>query len=175
MPITLTWPHVTLTWQVGAELGDEGRGLGSEDLPSIQRVRVPCLLNAAACHIKLGGHEHLCKALAACEEVIKANPPAEKRAKAHFRSAQARAPPRGVPHTAPHGVPRSEPRSVACSVARSAPHGSEPMLHSVPHGTPHSSRAACPAAACRAACPAAWLTPCPAAWLTVRPQHTGGP
>ena len=75
--------------QVGAELGDEGRGLGSEDLPAMQKVRVPCLLNSAACHIKLGGHDHLCKALACCEEVLKAHPAAEKRAKAHFRSAQA--------------------------------------------------------------------------------------
>ena len=32
-----------------------GRGLGSDDLPAIQRLRVPCLLNAAACLLKLDG------------------------------------------------------------------------------------------------------------------------
>ena len=53
--------------QEKAELGDEGRGLGSEDLPNVQKVRVPCLLNSAACHIKLGGNEHCCKALKCCE------------------------------------------------------------------------------------------------------------
>ena len=49
--------------QRGAELGDLGRGLGSDDLPAIQKERVPCLLNSAACHVKLGGRAHLVKAL----------------------------------------------------------------------------------------------------------------
>ncbi|KAL1520670.1 hypothetical protein AB1Y20_022240 [Prymnesium parvum] len=75
--------------QQAAELGDEGRGLGSDDLPRIQRVRVPCLLNCAACHVRLGGHAHWCEALACCEEALRAHPPAPHRAKAHFRAAQA--------------------------------------------------------------------------------------
>ena len=46
-----------------AELGDHKRGLSSDDLPRIQKVRVPCLLNSAACHIKLGTKTDLTKAL----------------------------------------------------------------------------------------------------------------
>ena len=44
--------------QEAAELGDLGRGLGSDDLPAIQRLRVPCLLNAAACLLKLDEKAH---------------------------------------------------------------------------------------------------------------------
>ncbi len=75
--------------QEGAGLGDEGRGLGSDDLPAINKVRVPCLLNCAACHVRLGTREHLLKALDACRDVLQACPPAAQRAKAHFRTGQA--------------------------------------------------------------------------------------
>ena len=43
--------------QQGAELGDLGRGLSSDDLPRIQAVRVPCLLNSAAARLKLAVQE----------------------------------------------------------------------------------------------------------------------
>ena len=75
--------------QEAAELGDLGRGLGSDDLPAIQRVRVPCLLNSSACYIKLGGKKELTRALECCAEVLQAGPPAPQRAKAHFRVGQA--------------------------------------------------------------------------------------
>ena len=75
--------------QEAAELGDHKRGLSSDDLPRIQKVRVPCLLNSAACHIKLGTKKDLTKALECCAEVLQAAPPAAQRAKAHFRSGQA--------------------------------------------------------------------------------------
>lgn len=72
--------------QEDAELGDEKRGLGSEDLPRIQEVRVPCLLNSAACLFKLRRYTEV---LGCCEEALRAHPPSERRAKAHYRSAQA--------------------------------------------------------------------------------------
>lgn len=75
--------------QKEAELGDHGKGLGSDDLPKMQRVRVPCLLNSAACHIKLGSKPDLTKALEYCAEVLQATPPAAQRAKAYFRMGQA--------------------------------------------------------------------------------------
>ena len=75
--------------QQAAELGDHKRGLSSDDLPNIQKVRVPCLLNSAACHIKLGTKTDLTKALGCCAEVLQAAPPAAQRAKAHFRVGQA--------------------------------------------------------------------------------------
>ena len=67
----------------------------------MQAVRVPCLLNSAACHIKLGTpksqsvapnasqRESLTKALSCCAQVLQAGPPADKRSKAHFRIGQA--------------------------------------------------------------------------------------
>ena len=75
--------------QEQAELGDHKRGLSSDDLPNMNRVRVPCLLNSAACHLKLGGKGHWTKALECCAEVLQAGPPAAQRAKAHFRIGQA--------------------------------------------------------------------------------------
>lgn len=63
---------------------------------------MPCLLNSAACHIKLGqaaaatqggiggeSRTRLGKALECCAEVLQAGPPAAQRAKAHFRIGQA--------------------------------------------------------------------------------------
>lgn len=75
--------------QQAAQLGDEKRGLGSEDLPAIQQVRVPCLLNSAACLLKMGDNESLLRAVDCCAEVVRAAPPAGQRAKANFRAAQA--------------------------------------------------------------------------------------
>ena len=88
----LTTSHLStshLSSHQAAELGDHKRGLGSDDLPKIQKVRVPCLLNSAACHIKLGSKADLTKALGCCAEVLQAAPPAAQRAKAHFRVGQA--------------------------------------------------------------------------------------
>ena len=75
--------------QEAAELGDHKRGLSSDDLPRMNAVRVPCLLNMAACHIKLASRKHLTKALECCALVLQAGPPADKRSKAHFRIGQA--------------------------------------------------------------------------------------
>ena len=95
-----------------AELGDTGRGLGSDDLPRIQAVRVPCLLNACACLLRLakaggggvdadgggaggaiavteGVRVQLLRVLDLSDEVLKASPPAPTRAKAHYRRASA--------------------------------------------------------------------------------------
>jgi len=96
--------------QQAAELGDHKRGLGSDDLPAIQQVRVPCLLNSAACHLKLGNVSGaqageggslataLTTALRCCAEVLQAGPPAAQRAKAYFRMGQVSATPcRGLP------------------------------------------------------------------------------
>jgi hypothetical protein len=96
--------------QQAAELGDHKRGLGSDDLPAIQQVRVPCLLNSAACHLKLGNvsgaqageggslSTALTTALRCCAEVLQAGPPAAQRAKAYFRMGQVSATPcRGLP------------------------------------------------------------------------------
>ena len=96
-----------------AELGDTGRGLGSDDLPRIQAVRVPCLLNACACLLRLakaggggvdadgggaggaiavteGVRVQLLRVLDLSDEVLKASPPAPARAKAHYRRAPMR-------------------------------------------------------------------------------------
>ena len=75
--------------QEGAGLGAQGRGLSSDDLPRIQGVRVPCLLNAAACHIKIGGADHLVKALERCADVARGAAVPAQRAKAFFRMGQA--------------------------------------------------------------------------------------
>ena len=75
--------------QEQAELGDHKRGLSSDDLPRINAVRVPCLLNSAACHIKIKTKASLPKALECCALVLQAGPPADKRSKAHFRCGQA--------------------------------------------------------------------------------------
>ena len=75
--------------QQAAELGDHKKGLSSDDLPKMQKIRVPCLLNMAACHIKLGSRPDLTKALECCAEVLQATPPAAQRAKAYFRMGQA--------------------------------------------------------------------------------------
>ena len=123
--LPLTRPHTpshrfTPPYDLGidhqaAELGDAGRGLGSDDLPAIQSLRVPCLLNAAACLLKLdeeaqaaaqaaaqagreaggeaagGESRHALAALSRCTEVLRAGPCAASRAKALFRQAQAHA------------------------------------------------------------------------------------
>jgi hypothetical protein len=103
--------------QEDAELGDLGRGLGSTDMPRIQAVRVPCLLNSAAARLKLGAQQAeaeaadnpqpptplgmqpaargaaskalLMQALEDVAEALRARPAAAVRAKAHFRAAQA--------------------------------------------------------------------------------------
>lgn len=95
--------------QADAELGDHKRGLGSGDLPAIQSERVPCLLNAAACRLRLaesagdpddvigaqtvGGQttaaDHCTHVLELLGEVHKAGARAPARAKAHYRAAQA--------------------------------------------------------------------------------------
>jgi len=105
--------------QEAAELGDLGRGLGSDDLRKINKARVPCLLNSAAAKLKLAaaaaGEEeappgappptpglqpvargdaskaHLISALEDLSEALKSGPAAQVRAKAHFRAAQAHA------------------------------------------------------------------------------------
>jgi len=105
--------------QRAAELGEAGRGLGSDDVPRIQAVRVPCLLNSAAARLRLaaqaaqaepkaagappapaglqpvargaGSKALLVAALADVAEALRAAPAAAVRAKAHFRAAQAHA------------------------------------------------------------------------------------
>jgi len=79
--------------QQEAELGDLGRGLGSDDLTRIQKVRIPCLLNAAAANLHLGdaglGSHHFTAALENLSGVLQAGATAAVRAKAHFREARA--------------------------------------------------------------------------------------
>lgn len=107
--------------QQDAELGDLGRGLGSNDMPRIQAVRVPCLLNSAAARLRLSAQQAEAEAAAAGDteptapaglqpaargaaskallmqaledvaEALRARPAAPVRAKAHFRAAQAHA------------------------------------------------------------------------------------